>query len=974
MADNLDEIKKKIEEFKAKSVLASDMTAFLALVLNIIAKTKTSLETSSKENIKEIQNAVAWLEQEHTRMTANVTRETSGTKDEVLEKLKTSMAEMKRAFNEAMLQKPKDADEEKIVEKVLERIPPAPPFILKTDDIRDRLESLEGDERLDKSAIKGLELVVTQTDLDKAISILDQRTIFLINKAQVAQSSSPAGSVSWGGILGTLSDQTDLQTALNAKQPLDTQLTDLAGLSYAGNGLKVIRVKADETGWELATISAGGGDMVLADVQTVTGLKTFDKDKLAMKGTSTGVTVISTANTGASDFTAILQAGNGTIAYLTDIPSLTGYVTTDQTIGQTIGATGARLTKLWATDITVTNAIVGGVTGNAGTATALQNARTIGGVSFDGTANITVATATGGFTVSGGALALGANNLTMTGSLGATGARVTKGWFTDIESTNMPTVGGTSLSSTFEALANKATDFSTLNNTLYPTTQAVSDYVATAVIGLLDYRGSYDASTNLFPATGGSGVLGAILKGDFWICSVAGTLGGVAVTAGDLIIAIVDTPGQTSTNWDLIAHNLGSYVTSIAGTANQVIASSSTGAVTLSLPQSINTTANVTFNQVTAALVGNASTATALQNARTIGGVSFDGTANITVATATGGFTVSGGNLALGANSLTLTGSIGATGARATKVWTADLESTNMPTIGGTSLTTVAQTLQNKTLTNSNNVLGAVTMTLGSDADGDIYFRSSNLLTRLAKGTGLQQLRMNAGATAPEWATISGGDPYALSAKPTTYFTYVIPWFARSDSQADDNFSGWTVSGYTTGSEANGFYGTFITTGGNSFMYTYDNSSGGIPGTGATEALTFSGSKKMVLSFRFKGDSSGNWCVGLGTNANANWYTPNTAAGDRAVFTYDGATFRTLTDDGSTKTSKTVSATVTNWLTLRIELDPGSECRFYIDGSLVATHSSSENLPNGGNVLVGHGHSASAKTYRMTQPTVAVEL
>lgn len=44
------------------------------------------------------------------------------------------------------------------------------------------------------------------------------------------------------------------------------------------------------------------------------------------------------------------------------------------------------------------------VSGNAGTATALQNARTIGGVSFNGTANITVSTATSGFTVSGGAL------------------------------------------------------------------------------------------------------------------------------------------------------------------------------------------------------------------------------------------------------------------------------------------------------------------------------------------------------------------------------------------------------------------------------------------------------------------------------------------------------------------------------------------------------------------------------------------
>ncbi len=39
-------------------------------------------------------------------------------------------------------------------------------------------------------------------------------------------------------------------------------------------------------------------------------------------------------------------------------------------------------------------------------------------------------------TLGGGDLALGANNLTMTGSLATTGARVTKGWFTDLEVTN----------------------------------------------------------------------------------------------------------------------------------------------------------------------------------------------------------------------------------------------------------------------------------------------------------------------------------------------------------------------------------------------------------------------------------------------------------------------------------------------------------------------------------------------------------
>lgn len=42
---------------------------------------------------------------------------------------------------------------------------------------------------------------------------------------------------------------------------------------------------------------------------------------------------------------------------------------------------------------------------------------------------------------------------------------------------------------------------------------------------------------------------------------------------------------------------------------------------------------------------------------------------------------------------------------------------------------------------------------LGSDADGDMYYRASSVLARLAKGTASQQLRMNSGATAPEWFT-----------------------------------------------------------------------------------------------------------------------------------------------------------------------------------------------------------------------------
>lgn len=107
-----------------------------------------------------------------------------------------------------------------------------------------------------------------------------------------------------------------------------------------------------------------------------------------------------------------------------------------------------------------------------------------------------------------------------------------------------------------ENVAHKATDLTLPDNTKYPTTQAVVNALATALVGLLNYRGAYDASGNVFPSSGGSGVAGAIMKGDMWICSVAGTLGGSAVTPGDLIISKQNTPGSTAGNWDLISHDL----------------------------------------------------------------------------------------------------------------------------------------------------------------------------------------------------------------------------------------------------------------------------------------------------------------------------------------------------------------------------------------------------------------------------------
>lgn len=86
---------------------------------------------------------------------------------------------------------------------------------------------------------------------------------------------------------------------------------------------------------------------------------------------------------------------------------------------------------------------------------------------------------------------------------------------------------------------------------------AAKAYADGLVVGLLDDRGNYNASVNTFPASWGSWTAGAILKGDLWTISVAGTLGGTAVTAWDIVRAIVDTPGQTAWNWAVSETNIG---------------------------------------------------------------------------------------------------------------------------------------------------------------------------------------------------------------------------------------------------------------------------------------------------------------------------------------------------------------------------------------------------------------------------------
>ena len=154
------------------------------------------------------------------------------------------------------------------------------------------------------------------------------------------------------------------------------------------------------------------------------------------------------------------------------------------------------------------------------------------------------------------------------------------------------------------------------------------------------------------------------------------------------------------------------------------------------------------------------------------------------------------------------------------------------------------------------------------------------------------------------------------------------------------------------------------------------NISNTLPGTGTNTAYTVSANKAVKIKFRFKDGSGGTGRVGFGLTPSGtpgDIYDTNSATVNTARFLISTSTLYAVTATGAANTNTDISSGITtsSWHTYEMVFTPGTDCKFYVDGVLKATHTT--NLPASGTGILAFGVSA-ATTHYITPITIGIEI
>ncbi len=156
----MDKLEKLSKIIRKDTVSKTDVKDFLALILTFAKENKQNLDSLSKEYLQTIQETLQYIETNNQDYLSKVENESTNSKTEV----KAQLKELKSLIKKAKAIKPvkgKDADEELIVDKVLEKIvlPEFKETVLDNgEQIVDKINALSLDEenKIDASHIKNL--------------------------------------------------------------------------------------------------------------------------------------------------------------------------------------------------------------------------------------------------------------------------------------------------------------------------------------------------------------------------------------------------------------------------------------------------------------------------------------------------------------------------------------------------------------------------------------------------------------------------------------------------------------------------------------------------------------------------------------------------------------------------------------------------------------------------------------------------
>ncbi len=499
----------------------------------------------------------------------------------------------------------------------------------------------------------------------------------------------------------------------------------------------------------------------------------------------------------------------------------------------------------------------GSTTGNAATATTLETPRNIGGVSFDGSAAITVASATGGFAISGG-------NLTSTGTLQSGAAAGTNGQITLTGSTSGTGVIKVNVTAGAGIVFQLPSSNGANTNVLQTNGSGVTSWVAAGTGDVAGDSASIDKELVRFNSTTGkiiespntdNNAVTATLSDNVDLTLYEATNDGNPVfsygsssTNRLRITPTYDGTAQTLDYVDIATDSAnaggdkGEFRFSVDGS---LIATIDDGGIELADTKSYFID---TVNVLSETTLGSSVLASSLTSVGSLAGLTMAGSITMAANTITGVGTITATNaagptivneaatntnptlipnkaeddtgigwtsdelnivlggvdeysftttaLVVGVNNITMTGSLGATGAaKLTKIWATDAELTNLPTINSGTLAsalnlsgtntgdnTVATALTGTPSITVNAIITTGTIDLGHATDttfarvsgGTVSIQGQNILTAATGAAiaqtfyiGTTQVAINRGSgaltlagltlTTPNIGTPSGG-------------------------------------------------------------------------------------------------------------------------------------------------------------------------------------------------------------------------